>query len=325
MNKEAKKAQTPAEMPKTAAEDGNHSEVSSVLESSSEIENAFAGLNVSTIVEGNDIEMVASSESHYSPQETKEESLFELDAWYGSFPEDLKELSPAKETGKGHYEVVIGPDDRVQINPTTSYPWRAICSLLIRTKTGKNYIGTGWMVGPGTVITAGHCLYLHDEGGWAQYIDVIPGRNGALRPYGTIRSSNFKSVTGWTNDKNRNSDYGAILLNTKIGNTVGYFGYAVRNDSFIMSKTLNLSGYPSDKGGSTQWFHARSPKSVSSRVITYEIDTYGGQSGSPVWYLDGSSRYAVGIHTNGHSSGNSATRIVQAVYNNIMSWKAQGS
>jgi len=325
MKKEAKKVQTLSEKPKTAAEDGNHSEVSSVLESSSEIENAFAGLNVSTNVEGSDIEMVASSEEFYAPREKQEESLFELDAWYGSFPEDLKELSPSKEAGKGLYEVVIGADDRVQINPTTSYPWRAICSLLIRSKTGKNYIGTGWMVGPGTVITAGHCLYLHDEGGWAQYIDVIPGRNGALRPYGTIRSSNFKSVTGWTKDKNRNNDYGAILLNTKIGNTVGYFGYAVRNDSFIMSKTLNLSGYPGDKGGSTQWHHARTPKSVSTRVITYVIDTAGGQSGSPVWYLDGSSRYAVGIHTNGHSSGNSATRIVQAVFDNIKNWKAQGS
>jgi len=317
MSKTVKKAAT-------AAEDGNHDAVSNLSESTNEMDTSFSGLNVSSTIENSSIEMVASSEEYYAPRESQEESLYELDAWYGSFPEDLKELGPSAESGKGMYEVVIGADDRTRINPTTGYPWRAICSLLIRTKTGKNYIGTGWMVGPGTVITAGHCIYIHNEGGWAQHVDVIPGRNGTLRPYGTIRSSNFRSVTGWTNDRNRNNDYGAIILNTKIGNTVGYFGYAYKSDSFIKAQTLNLSGYPGDKGGDTQWHHARKAKSVSTRVITYDIDTAGGQSGSPVWYMENGNRYAIGIHTNGHSSGNSATRIVKAVFDNIKNWKALG-
>ena len=305
----------------------DHSEVSNVAEETQEFENAFVGENISSTVETSGAEFVAGAEEFIAPAETAVEDEItgqELDAWYASFPEDLSEIGPAA-TETGNFEVVIGADNRVRINPTTSYPWRAICSLLIRSKTGKNYIGTGWMVGPGTVITAGHCVYLHGEGGWAQYIDVIPARNGSLRPYGTIRSSNLRSVTGWTNSKNRSNDYGAIILNTKIGNTVGYFGYANKSASYIKSKTLNLSGYPGDKGGSTQWFMARKCKSVGSRTITYDIDTAGGQSGSPVWYKSGSSRYAVGIHTNGHSSGNSATRIVSAVFNNIKSWKAQGS
>jgi V8-like Glu-specific endopeptidase len=50
----------------------------------------------------------------------------------------------------------------------------------------------------------------------------------------------------------------------------------------------------------------------------------GGQSGSPVWVKVGNARYAVGIHTNGLVSGNSATRIVQPVFNNIQAWKSQG-
>jgi V8-like Glu-specific endopeptidase len=66
------------------------------------------------------------------------------------------------------------------------------------------------------------------------------------------------------------------------------------------------------------------PKAVSSRVITYDIDTFGGQSGAPVWIKFGDVRTCVGIHTNGAGSGNSATRIVQPVFTNLQAWKNLG-
>lgn len=250
-----------------------------------------------------------------------DQELFLPDAWYGSYDD-----SPVARN-EFQAEVVIGADDRSRINPTTSYPWRAICSLIIRTRTGKTYIGTGWFNGPGTVVTAGHCLYLHNEGGWPLSIEVIPGRNATLKPYGSVVCTNFKSVLGWTRDKKRDFDYGAIILpsNRKLGSTVGFFGFGTRTDAFIRSKVLNLSGYPGDKGGSTQWFHSRAIKSLNSKVLTYEIDTAGGQSGAPVWYKDGNARWAVGIHTHGHSSGNSATRIDSSVFNNLLAWKNLGS
>jgi glutamyl endopeptidase len=255
-----------------------------------------------------------------SVNEITSETEEAIDAYYASYDE------PRIIKSKSDLESVIGVDDRVLINPTTSFPWRAICSLRIRTKTGKNFIGTGWLVSPRTVITAGHCLYMHNEGGWAQSIEVIPGRNGALRPYGSGISSSFRSVTGWTTSKNRDFDYGAIILpsNYRPGATTGFFGFANLSDASIRAKTLNLSGYPGDKGGSTQWFHARRPLSVTPRTINYDIDTFGGQSGSPVWYLENGGRYAVGIHTNGGAS-NSATRIVSDVFANLQTWKALGA
>ena len=69
---------------------------------------------------------------------------------------------------------------------------------------------------------------------------------------------------------------------------------------------------------------AQRTKSVSARVITYDIDTMGGQSGSPVWILQNGQRYGVGVHTNGASTGNSATRIDTAVYNRMLGWKNEG-
>ena len=66
---------------------------------------------------------------------------------------------------------------------------------------------------------------------------------------------------------------------------------------------------------------AQRPKAVSNRVITYDIDTVGGQSGSPVWVLENGQRFGVGVHTNGSASGNSATRINNEVFNHLVNWK----
>lgn len=259
----------------------------------------------------------------------EEESFPE--AWFASYERKqdeavLTEVLDESNADGAPQESVQGRDDRVRINGTTKYPWRAICSLIMTSRTGKKFIGTGWLVGPRTVITAGHCVYFHNEGGWAKSIQVIPGRNGGRRPYGSCKATSFRSVTGWTRNKNRNTDYGAIILpsNCRFGDRVGYFGYAYKNDTNLMRLTLNISGYPGDKPSGTQWFHSKRPARVTPNTINYTIDTAGGQSGSPVWYISNGKRYAIGIHTNGGSFSNSATRIIKSVFNLITKWKKDG-
>lgn len=237
-----------------------------------------------------------------------------LDAIVGSYPE-LADLS----------RVIIGTDDRVRIHNTGVYPWSAICALRITAADGRQFIGTGWLINPRTIITAGHCVFLHDAGGWARSIRVVAGCNDAAEPFGARVGTALRSTTGWVNSKKRENDYGAIILATPFDRFPGSFGFATRSDSALLGSALNLSGYPGDKGGRQQWFMAQRPKSVSARVITYDIDTYGGQSGSPVWVLQDGNRYAVGVHTNGSSSGNSATRITSAVFNNLQNWKNLGA
>jgi V8-like Glu-specific endopeptidase len=268
--------------------------------------------------------------------EATRESLFEgreerglLDAWYAD-PElgdpafgALVQRPGGMETT---IEVVIGTDDRIRISPTTGYPWRCICSLIITAGDGSRWIGTGWLVGHRTVITAGHVVYIHGRGGWVRSIEVIPARDGSTRPFGSCNATSFRSVKGWTSSKKRSHDYGAILLpsNCDLGRRLGYFGYANYSLFTLLGMKVNLSGYPGDKPAGTQWWHARKIKLVTLRTLIYNIDTAGGQSGSPVWRKKGSQRYVVGIHTNGASSGNSATRITKPVFDNIKAWKQLG-
>ena len=93
----------------------------------------------------------------------------------------------------------------------------------------------------------------------------------------------------------------------------------------LRSMDANLSGYPADRDdASRQYYHARRILKATRTRLVYDIDTYGGQSGSPVWLdLGARGRVAVGIHTNGASGGNSATRINDEVFRNLRTWKAE--
>jgi len=224
-------------------------------------------------------------------------------------------------------ETVHGPDDRVKITTTNVYPWRAHASLLITAADGSGWIGTGWFIGPHTLMTAGHVVYIKNSGvpgrdGWVRSIEVMPGRNGSSLPYGKVTSKNFRSVTGWANSGDENFDYGAIIIPTNLGNTTGWFGFGVFSDSDLTSSVGNISGYPGDKPAGTQWYDAHRIASVNARKVYYDIDTFGGQSGSAVYRIMTGGRYAIAIHAYGGATTNSGTRIVKPVFDNMVAWKA---
>jgi glutamyl endopeptidase len=240
----------------------------------------------------------------------------------------LKDVGVASFGEPPGIETVIGPDDRIQINPASNYPWRVHCSLLITAADNSQWIGTGWFIGPRTVMTAGHCVFIKNSGvpgrdGWARSIQVMPGRSGKALPYGSITSSNLRSVLGWTRDGNHEYDYGAIILPTDLGNQTGWFGFGVYGDADLLSATANISGYPGDKPTGTQWYHARRITQVGARKVYYDVDTFGGQSGSAVYRIINGARYGVAIHAYGTGGGafNSGTRITSPVFNNMLAWK----
>ena len=241
---------------------------------------------------------------------------------------DTSKLSDIGEASFGAaIETVHGPDDRVKITATGTYPWRVHASLLITAADNSQWIGTGWFIGPHTLITAGHVVFIKNSGvpgrdGWVRRIQVMPGRNGSTLPYGSVTSTSFRSVTGWTGSGNAEYDYGAILLPTQLGNSTGWLGFGNFSDADLRASVGNISGYPGDKPSGTQWYDARRIASVSTRKVYYDIDTAGGQSGSAVYRIVNGNRYAFAIHAYGGGSTNSGTRINAAVYNNLVAWKA---
>jgi V8-like Glu-specific endopeptidase len=238
--------------------------------------------------------------------------------------EDLERLPDAGLEEFQQPESVCGRDDRIRISPATAYPWRAICQLIITMANGSQSRCTGWFIGPRTVMTAGHCVYSHTAGGWPQKITVIPGMDAARQPFGFQVGTSFRSVLGWTRDKNWEYDYGAIILpNNTLGNRVGWFGFADLSTSSLRNLLINNSGYPADKPFGTQWFNAGRISRVTDRKLFYMVDTYGGQSGSAIWRFRNGQRHAVGIHGYG-GCPNSAVRIIRPVFDNMLAWKRLG-
>lgn len=220
-------------------------------------------------------------------------------------------------------EVVIGDDDREQVLNVMDSPWRKIAALRIRAANGRLYVGTGWFISPTVLATAGHCVYMHEAGGWPASIEVIPALNGDSRPYGQSISTKFESNNGWINDRNSDYDYGVIILDAPVSPEIGWFAFAAAPDDYLNNNIANISGYPADKDRATrQYYHARKITRSSSRRLYYEIDTYGGDSGAAVWMnLGENNRVAVGIHTNGGSTSNFGTRITDEVFKNLQNWK----
>lgn len=220
-------------------------------------------------------------------------------------------------------EIVHGRDDRVRVYGTTRYPWRTICKLEITAADGSRWRCSGAFIGPRTVLTNGHCVYMHKRGGWVKQVRVIPGKNGSGEPFGSAVGTFYHSVKGWTKSRSSNYDYAVIVLpsNKKLGNRVGWMGLANLSYFSLLGLRVNNSGYPGDKPGNYQWWNANNILAVTSRRVYYRIDTFGGQSGSPVWRYKNQKRHIVAVHNTGGSPFNGAVRIVKPVFNNLVSWK----
>lgn len=229
----------------------------------------------------------------------------------------------AEEDGRfGIMEVVIPPDQRQRVTNTTAWPYRVHGHLIMRFPNGKTYIGSGTMVNRHHVITAGHCVYSHGDGGWAKSIQFNAAQNDANLPFGRMYATRLLSVIGWTQRRKSEFDMGMLILNGDLGRNTGWFGIITGPNSLLLRHRVNVTGYPGDKGGRQLWTMADVIKSVQAERFLYDIDTAGGQSGSGVWstFQGHQGEKVAGIHTTGSLSGNGATRISRPKFDRIVDW-----
>jgi V8-like Glu-specific endopeptidase len=142
------------------------------------------------------------------------------------------------------------------------------------------------------------------------------------RPFGQAVATSFRSIAGWVNNRNPETDIGCIVLPAGAfgGRNLGSFGFRVLDAQQLAAHSAVLAGYPGDKPFAEMWGMAQFIQTVTANTLIYRIDTVGGMSGTAVYQNVDGQRVVVGIHNYGASGGNSATRVTQPVYDRLLAW-----
>ncbi|TCP41874.1 trypsin-like serine protease [Rhodovulum marinum] len=228
---------------------------------------------------------------------------------------------------------VIGEDDRVAVNDTTTFPERAIVQILFDNGFGSTSLCSGTMVSADTVLTAAHCIHSGTLSGrtYSGY-RVLPGRNRAVTPFGECGVRRAYVLNGWTASVSaedaRYYDLGALKLDCQVGEATGWVGVRMLDISEVGEPTV-VQGYAADKAPpGRQWVSSDALRILWDLKGFYQNDTYGGTSGSPV-FLGGDRATVVGVHTNGlhgeepWASNNAFTRITPERMQRIAQWIAE--
>lgn len=124
---------------------------------------------------------------------------------------------------------LIGTDDRVPVTHTVGIPYRFICALDLYfpnpddSSRLRRFRGSGTLISPCHVLTAGHCLFTFVKGSAGTRkrtkvlaIRVSPGRSGCIDPLGSATMHSFRISAGWLASRNPRFDYGLITLREAI-------------------------------------------------------------------------------------------------------------
>ena len=214
---------------------------------------------------------------------------------------------------------VLGPKPRwgeVPAAELQSNPHVAIACVRIHisapgTKTSF-FAGTGWFIAPGRVVTAAHVVDIRSAwsrvpGATSWHVEVVPAVSAAAAaPLGGTWATRIDRHPGFVDDTGSPFDLAVITVTPLAGITASHclVAQTVPEQTGIQ---VTVSGYPWNNGHPNTQFRQTGP--VLAREATniyYDIDTEGGQSGSPVLQQTSAGRFAVGVHVGGQGHGQSA-------------------
>ena len=254
-----------------------------------------------------------------------------IDPQFLPSPESMPELSVVEPyagllAGTDNSESVIGGDGRVVVD-NTIFPWRTVVKLYIHAADGSNWVASGAIVDNFHVLTAGHCAFIHDHGGWVSSIEIVPGMDTSdtiSDPYGSAWMVGMRSYTGWTVSESSQHDWALLTLDRNVGIYTGWMGRTMAGEtSSIYTDVMNVAGYPTDlSSGNRMYYDSDNGDGATYNNHFYWADTAGGMSGGPVWRYVSGYRYIMTVHAYGRGGADSnfGTRLNADKYNRLYDW-----
>jgi len=207
-----------------------------------------------------------------------------------------------------------------QLSGFGSYPITTIVKLYLTfynpSTGGYSYMTcSGAIINPGFVITAGHCIKSNTDPSYVVACTVMPEYNMGSQPFGQTTTTNWYSFTQWTNNGNWDYDMAILSLSSPIGNSTGWLGWGYNaNNSFFTSSsnTFHSFGYPGrddfgnpvfEQGERMYYMNGYMDNWQSTNTMCHNNIGYHGQSGSALYYKDGSNnRYVYGVLSHGNGT-----------------------
>jgi V8-like Glu-specific endopeptidase len=229
---------------------------------------------------------------------------------------------------------VFGSDDR-QVYYPSGYPWQCIGRVFAWTdasQPGWSWYGSGVLVGPRHVLTAGH-VAPWGSANWAMLF--VPGYYDGSSVVGSGANSwvsDFRSLDSGASSVSAH-DISLLRLYDPLGDSLGYFGSKVYDRAWQDGDYWTLVGYPSMVTSERPSYQAGIPvldndTDGDAMELEHQGDVTGGDSGGPffgVWpdgfpYVIGTVSGGEAITGGGQDEDNNICAGGQALINLISYW-----
>ena len=259
---------------------------------------------------------------HFTKEVTKEPMSPELQKAFDYVPGgkriDTLNISPETQYSRNFNDLFL-------ISNPENFPWRVNCKVFMTFTDNSGvdhyYVGSGVLIDPSHVLTAGHCVYDYDHGwGWATSVTVKPGWENGYSPYGDANDAQLHTWGGWIASGSWDHDMGVIDLDRPVGALTSWFGYGYNvNSSYYTTNNFNNPGYPAETpyNGDYLYNWYGTFDNVYAYILDFNKEAYGGQSGSGAYIIDGSDRTVHAVLSHGNSLHTGDTRMTASKFSDI--------
>ncbi|KLU86951.1 hypothetical protein MAPG_05958 [Magnaporthiopsis poae ATCC 64411] len=254
--------------------------------------------------------------------------------------------------GEDRGESIIGVDGRMPVYPQLYQdggPYRSVVKIQTRFRNAQTgapvwMMGSGWLIEPNLVVTAGHVAY-----DWTQnfkeaqeircYIGYrgrasIPttsedeGSDGKTPAVQGRLATKVVTTAQWiqnNNDRTRTKDVAFLQLDKPFKGNLNLFKYTNATPPSASGVILGVVGYPGDKSlgseSGAEMYEQFAPTDYNiaknkNNMIEYKVSTFGGQSGAPIIRREDGLVIGTHCYGGGGGDGNSGNSIGGTYGNN---------